>query len=211
MEPSARRPMPAGVPSCGATAACVDARCGLGAASDRRTSPTFRWGGRMLRSAPSESTAAPDVCVAVLRAAVRWPLALPVPCASLCSGMSFVLSSAASIWCGGLAASASPYGLPHPGRSRHPSSSCTIGTAPRSCRCRMAHRRLPAARRDRRSGRRLGGRGAHSLGTSRRARHARHAARGRSAAARPACCRGRCAGCDWTGGRARCSGYQRGW
>jgi hypothetical protein len=75
--------------------------------------------------------------------------------------------------------SASPHGLPRPGRSTHPWSSCTIGTAPRCWRCRTAHRQRRAARRDRRSGRSLGGPGARSPGTSRRARHARRGARGR--------------------------------
>ena len=70
-------------------------------------------------------------------------------------------------------------GLPHPGRSSHPSSSCTSGTAPRCCRCRRAHRQRRVGGRDRRSGRRLGGPDAGSPGTSRRARHAKHGARGR--------------------------------
>jgi len=71
----------------------------------------------------------------------------------------------------GRGAGASPYGLPRPGRSMHPSSSCTSGTTPRSCRCRAAHRQPRAARRDRRSGRRRGGRDADSPGTRRGVRH----------------------------------------
>ena len=110
----------------------------------------------------------------------------------------------------GLRASASPHGLPRP-RSSRPSSSCTSGTARRCWRCRTACRRRPAVRRDRRSSRMLGGQSARSQGTSCRARHARLGARGRSAAAIPACCRGRCACCGWTAGRARCSDYPRGW
>jgi hypothetical protein len=96
-------------------------------------------------------------------------------------------------------------------RLRHPWSSCRSGRAPRSWRCRTAHRRRRAARRDRRSGRSHDGRRAGSQGTSPRARHARRGARGRSDVARPACCTGRCAGCGWTGGRGRCSGCPRGW
>ena len=106
---------------------------------------------------------------------------------------------------------ACPYGLPHPGRSTHPSSSCTICTAPTCWRHETAHRRRQGARRDRRSGRSRSGRAADSQDTSPRARHARRAGHGRSAAASPACCTGRCAGCGWTGGRARCSDYPRDW
>ncbi len=72
-----------------------------------------------------------------------------------------------------------PYGLPRPPPSTHPWWSCRSGTAPRCCRCRTAHRQRRAARRDRRSGRRLGGHDAGSPGTSCRARHARRGARGR--------------------------------
>ena len=53
-----------------------------------------------------------------------------------------------------------------PGRSTHPSSSCTSGTARRCCRCRTAHRQQPAARRGRRSGRWLDGLDARSQGTN---------------------------------------------
>ncbi len=94
-----------------------------------------------------------------------------------------------------------------PGRSMHPWSSCTTGTARRSCRCRTARRQRRAARRDRRSGQRRGGTDAGSQGTSCRARRARPGALGRSGAAMPACCTGRCACCGWTLGRARCSDY----
>ena len=110
----------------------------------------------------------------------------------------------------GPGAIACPYGLPRP-RSTHPWSSCTIGTAPTCWRARTAHRQPPAGRRDQPSDRRHGGRGAHSPGTSRRTHRAKRAALGRSGVARPACCTGRCAGCGWTGGCDRCSGYQRGW
>ena len=110
----------------------------------------------------------------------------------------------------GLAAFAAPYGLPRPGRSTRPSSSCTTGTAPPCWRCRTRHRHRQAGRRDRRSGRPRRGRSARSRGTSCRSHRARRAARVRSAAARTACCTGRCGGCGWTGERARCSDYQGG-
>ena len=79
----------------------------------------------------------------------------------------------------GRGASAWPYGLPRPGQSTHPSSSCTVGTAPRCCPCRTAHRQRRAARRDQRSGPSRGRRPAASQDTSPRARHARRGARGR--------------------------------
>ena len=101
-------------------------------------------------------------------------------------------------------------GYPAP-RSSRPSSSCTSGTARRCWRCRTACRRRPAVRRDRRSSRMLGGQSARSQGTSCRARHARLGARGRSAAAIPACCRERCADCGWTAGRGQCTDCPRGW
>ncbi len=99
-----------------------------------------------------------------------------------------------------------------PGRPQtYPSSSCTTGRAPRCCRCRRVRRLRRAARRDRRSGRPRREADADSPGTSCHAGHAKREALAHSGAARPACCRGRCAGCGWTGGRAACSGYPRGW
>ena len=96
------------------------------------------------------------------------------------------------------------------GALTHPWSSCMIGRAPRSCRCRAALRRLRAAPRDRQSGLVPRADRAGSQGTSCRAHHARRGARECSGAAKPACCRARYDGSGWTGARARCSGCQRG-
>ena len=95
-----------------------------------------------------------------------------------------------------------------PGRPRmNPWSSCMTDRAPRSWRCRGVRLRLPAARRDRRSGLVPGGERARSRGTSSRAGRARPGALAHSGAAMLGCCRGRCGGRGSTGAHARCSDY----